>query len=263
MSDVVIFGEKHSNCGVLKDSAGRVVGLQTDEGDYHYLGEACDMNGQRFRWFPGYPPLTVDRLVDLFPKSSGLDESQEEEYSRIIISCALAGLSHSSMKISLTFEGAGFSDRVLVEYIKKVERRKEPTEKAWEEASELNGDAESKLQTAKELEAKAQATLGQGVYFTGGALWIESMTPEEKELFNLLTKNNPDRAGWCLTFRQIAEELDCSQTAVMRRQKKLEKAYPEAMKFIHEKRSRNNSLPDPNAEETLTRHTDGGEYDSF
>jgi hypothetical protein len=275
MSDVVIFGEKHSNCGVLKDSADRVVGFQTDDAEYYYLGEAFDMNGDRWREFLEYPPSAVDRLEDLFSDPSDLDKAQGKEFSRIMTICALAGVSHSNMKISLTYDGAGFSDRVLVEHIKKVERRKELSDRvlvehikkverrkelsdrALEEISNLAGDTKSKLELAAKLGAETQATLGQGIYLSGGAPWIKSMKVEEKMLFNLLIKDNRDREGWCLTLRQIAKELRVSVSTVMRRKRKLEQDYPEAKSYIDEKRCRNHSLADLDAEENLKSHTDG------
>lgn len=238
MNTVIIFGEEYQNCAVLKDARGIVVGIRTDSADYHYLGDGCDLNGNRINIFPEYLPSMVEKLVVVRGDSNFLGDSDEEMYSRVCITCALAGISLERNLFGLLYEGAGFQDWLIVENVKEVTRRLEPVEVAWEEVSKLAVESDIKSRTASKALREAESAMAAGVFLTKGAEWLEAMTEEERTLFNLLVKRDPDGEGPAYKISEIGEKLGCSHTTIGRRRNKLAERNPTAGKQIDDARKK-------------------------
>jgi DNA-binding MarR family transcriptional regulator len=126
---------------------------------------------------------------------------------------------------------ARFEDKSVV-YLTGCELR--PPRPA--ELKEIQSDAEGNRETLARL-AQAQQTLSSGILLNGAG--TEKMSKDEILLFNLLREKNPKREGWALSYREIAQRLNISQTEVARRRKELERSYPNLVTFISSARQLN------------------------
>ena len=251
VNSVIVFGENRSNCGVLRDHIGEVIGLRIDECDYHYLGQACDMNGRIVEAFPSILPACVEKLPQIWRDLETFTGQQREEFNRVILVCSRAGIDPRRALYEIVYETPHGKDRIIVEMVKTEERRKEPVERAWDDVTQLSKVAEGKLQSAAALAAKTQTKASQGAYFRAGLPGFSEMSKDELYLFNLLTEDHPTREGWCRTYAQIGSELGISHMSVKRRKNKFESKFPEAKDYISQKRSRNDSKHDLHAEQAF------------